>query len=122
MLKSKAKTDSEKAQKVSRKAKTKRKLAQAKSRKARKVSRKAKVIYEFSKSDLEKNIIRESKIIKIPAGEARSFVAKVAEKVAKWTEKRAEVTEVDINRQVAKEIEKYSKDLAFVYKNKGKII
>ena len=47
---------------------------------------------------------------------------KVADKIAKWAERREEVTQADIDAQIAKEVSRYSKDLAFVYKNRGKII
>lgn len=76
----------------------------------------------FSKAALEKELLKEAKIIKIPIGEAKGFSGKVAEKVAKWVEKRGEVTTSDINMKVADEVKKYSKDLAFIYKNRGKII
>ena len=77
---------------------------------------------KFSKDSLEKDILKEAKIIKLPSGEAKGFSGKVAEKVAKWAEKRGEITENDINLKVADELKKYSKDLAFIYKNRGKII
>ena len=72
--------------------------------------------------NLEKDILKEARTIKMPAGEAKGFSKKVAEKVAKWAEKRGAVTTSDINTKMADEVKKYSDDLAFVYRNKGKII
>lgn len=83
--------------------------------------KKAKAI-TFSKKLIVKDITLEAKILGIASGSAEIFAEKVAEKVAKWAEKRESVTEDDINMQIAKEINRYNKDLAFVYKNRGKII
>lgn len=77
---------------------------------------------KFSKAYVVKDIMLEAKVLGISAGAAKVFAEKVAEKVAKWAERRESVTEDDINTQIAKEINRYSKDLAFVYKNRGKII
>ncbi|MBR3386463.1 hypothetical protein IKG68_02760 [Candidatus Saccharibacteria bacterium] len=71
---------------------------------------------------LEKDILKEARAIKMPAGEAKGFSKKVAEKVAKWAEKRGAITIGDMNMKIADEIKKYSSDLEFVYRNKGKII
>ena len=102
-----------------KKAQEKSAKPQAKSKKAQKVCKKPEA---FSKTALENDILKEAKIIKIPVGEAKGFSGKVAEKVAKWVEKRGEVTASDVNAKVADEIKKYNKDLAFIYKNRGKII
>ncbi|MBQ6127953.1 hypothetical protein IJI69_04720 [Candidatus Saccharibacteria bacterium] len=76
----------------------------------------------FSKTAVVKDILLEAKVLGIASGSAKVFAEKVAEKVAKWAERRESVTEDDINTQIAKEINRYSKDLAFVYQNRGKII
>ena len=76
----------------------------------------------MSKALIVKDIMLESKILRISTGSAKAFAEKTAEKVAKWAEKKGGVTENDINSQIAKEIKKYSKDLAFIYENRGKII
>ncbi|MBR5408464.1 hypothetical protein IK112_00765 [Candidatus Saccharibacteria bacterium] len=77
---------------------------------------------KFSEKDLIKDILREGKTIGASEKVVEKYAPKVAEKVRKWVEKRAEVTKDDVNRMVAKEIEKYNRDLAFIYKNRGKII
>ena len=110
----KAKASSGKAQASSEKAK-------AKSEKAQTDCKKAKVELVDAES-LEKDILKEARTIKMPVGEAKGFSKKVAEKVAKWAEKRGAVTANDINTKIADELKKYSGDLAFIYRNKGKII
>ena len=76
----------------------------------------------FSREKLVQEILREAKVLNIAPGAAEEYAKKVAEKTEKWVEKRGGVTESDISRVVAKEMEKYSRDLSFVYQNRGKII
>ena len=95
--------------------------AQAVSQKALAGSRKAKEL-SFSKAVVVRDILFEAKALRISQGSAKVFAEKVAEKVAKWAERRESITEDDINMQIAKEIGKYSRDLSFIYKNRGKII
>lgn len=97
------------------------KKAKASSQKALAGSRKAKAL-KFSKEVVVRDVMFEAKALNISVGAAEDFAEKVSEKVVKWAEHRASITEDDINAQIAKEINKYSKDLAFVYKNRGKII
>ncbi len=77
---------------------------------------------EFSVEDLRKDILREAKILNISEPVAKTVAERVAGQLEKWTEKRAAVTEEDLNRQIAKELKKYNTDLAYVYQNRGKII
>lgn len=76
----------------------------------------------FSIEDLKKDILHEAKLLKISETVAQMIAGRVAEKVEKWIEKRAAVTNDDLNRQLAKELQKYNADLAYVYQNRGKII
>lgn len=77
---------------------------------------------EFSIAGLKKDIIKEARLLKVPDTVAETIAEKTAEKVGKWVEKRAAVTSDDLNRQIAKELQKYHSDLAYVYQNRGKII
>ncbi len=77
---------------------------------------------KFSKKQVVKDIMLEAKVLGISAGAGEKYAEKVAGKIAKWAERREEVTQADIDAQIAKEVSRYSKDLAFVYKNRGKII
>lgn len=104
---------------IRRKAEAKCKKAQAGCAKAKTGFKKAGA---FSKAAIIKDIKTEARILKISAGSAEKYAEKVAEKVSAWAEKREKVTRDDLNRLIAKEIAKYNKDLAFMYKNRGKII
>lgn len=76
----------------------------------------------FSVEDLKQDILREAKKLKISETVAQTVADRTIEKVGKWIEKRAAVTNDDLNRQIAKELQKYNADLAYVYQNRGKII
>mgnify|MGYP001079007234 CR=1 FL=1 len=76
----------------------------------------------FSIEDLRKDILHEAKLLKISETVAETIADRAIGKVGKWAEKRAAVTSDDLNRQIAKELEKYNADLAYVYQNRGKII
>lgn len=77
---------------------------------------------KFSKTTLKKDILKEAKVLKLPEASVKLYAEAVSEKVSAWAMKRGAVTQNDINRETAKEIKKYSKDLAFIYENRGKII
>lgn len=76
----------------------------------------------FSEEELKKELLREARALKIPVGAAEAMVTEIAEKVAKWVRQRSAVTVDDIRQRIAREAEKYNADLAYVYKNHGKII
>lgn len=80
------------------------------------------MIAKFSKKRLVKDILREGRVLGLHEGATRIIAEKVAEKVEKWTKKRATVTELDISRVATKELIKYNPDLAYVYENRDKII
>lgn len=77
---------------------------------------------KFSRSALEKDITRNAKSLRIPAGSAEVFAKKTADHVAKWLQGRSTVTQADLDRITAQKLSEYSKDLAFFYQNNGKII
>lgn len=76
----------------------------------------------FSEETLKEELLQQARALKIPAGAAEAMVAEITEKVAKWVRRRPAVTVDDIRQRIALEAEKYNKDLAYVYKNHGKII
>ena len=76
----------------------------------------------FSRRVLKRDILREAKVLRIAPGSAEAIADIVVEKVAKWAEQRAEITEDDLNRIVASKVAPYNEGLAYVYKNRGKII
>ncbi len=76
----------------------------------------------FSRTALVKDIIKNAKAINIPIGSAEIFAEKTADHVEKWIKTRAKVTETDLNRVIAQKLATFNRDLAFFYKNSGKII
>lgn len=77
---------------------------------------------QFDTRELEKDILREAKVLHIPIGTAEAIAQKTAKQVEKWIKKRPAVTVSDINQRTAIEIAKYNTDLAYVYQNRDKII
>lgn len=76
----------------------------------------------FDEKKLREDLLHSAKAIGISIGVAEIIVGKISQKVAERLTKRAAVTTDDLHRFVAEEAEKYNKDLAYVYKNRGKII
>lgn len=74
----------------------------------------------------EKKLIKELKIdaraIGIPSGAAESFIEKIIPAVKKQLKSKTIITKNDLERIVTKELKKYNNDLAYVYKNRDKII
>lgn len=77
---------------------------------------------KFSKNDLTKDIIRNAKVLGISDKVSARYADNVSDRISQWVRVRGIVTTSDINKKVAQELEKYNQDLAFIYKQKGKII
>ncbi|MBP5512504.1 hypothetical protein J6X90_03915 [Candidatus Saccharibacteria bacterium] len=77
---------------------------------------------KLSKKKIHDDIKREAKVLGLHAGSAEIIADKVTEKIAKWSEKRAMITENDLNSRLAKEIKPYNEDLAYLFESRGKII
>lgn len=78
--------------------------------------------FVFNEKELQEELLRNAKAVGIAVSAAEVITVKVAQKVAERISKRAVATIDDLNRFIAEEAEKYNKDLAYVYKNRGKII
>lgn len=87
----------------------------------RKKSGKAQAIV-FNEKGLQKELLHSARAVGVSMEVAETISIKVARKVGERLVKRAAVTTEDLNRFIAEEAEKYSQDLAYVYKNRGKII
>lgn len=76
--------------------------------------------------DLERQLTRELKFhargLGIPDGAAEVFIEKTITSLKKTFRSKSIITEDDLIRETAKELKKYSADLAYVYKNYDKII
>lgn len=77
---------------------------------------------KFDEEKISKDILREAKAVGISDDVAKVIATKVVAAVTKWASKRPAITEADLHRRIAKEAEKYSANLAYVYQNRGKII
>jgi len=77
---------------------------------------------EFSETALYDDLIRSAKVAGLSRKAAGPMAKAIVEKVAKRVQKRSMMTIDDLNRYVAMEVEKFNKDLAYDYKNRGKII
>ena len=76
----------------------------------------------FERGELIEELRREAKSLNIPAGLAEEIIKKVVTGVCKWLEKREIITKNDLERVVSRELDKYNKDLAYIYRNRDKII
>lgn len=77
---------------------------------------------EFNKNKLKQDILNEAKVLGIAGTTAEMIAERSAEAVEKWMKGRAMVTQEDLSRKIADELEKYNADLAYVYKIRGRII
>ena len=75
-----------------------------------------------SEGEVRKDLLREARAVGMPEGQAKGVADKVVPKLMRWITKREQVTEDDVNRMMAEMVEPYSWDLAYVYKNRDKII
>lgn len=75
----------------------------------------------FNKDSLIKEIETEAKCLGIPSGAAESFAKRAVESASKRLAKRKIITNLDLERMVGEELNKYNADLAYVYQNRDKI-
>ena len=80
------------------------------------------IIYEYSPAGVKASILKNAKSLRLQDGWAEQISDKVVASLEKWIAKREVITENDLRFAIAKELDKYSNDLAFVYWNHGKII
>ena len=76
----------------------------------------------FSRRMLKRDILREAKVLKIALGSAEAIADITVEKVAHWAEGRGAITERDLDKIVAQKLKPYNEDLAYVFRERGKII
>jgi hypothetical protein len=77
---------------------------------------------EVTQEKIKADILREARVLKIQIGTAEIIADKVSEKVFGWSKKRSIITVDDLNHQIAKEVAKFNKDLAYLFESRGKII
>ena len=71
---------------------------------------------------LKKELKIHAKGVGIPAGAADEFVKRTLKEVLKSLKNKKIITDGDLERAVVRELKKYNADLAYIYKNRGKII
>lgn len=84
--------------------------------------KKKKISYEYSTNGIKQSILRQARGIGLPEGWAKQIADRVAKAIDIWIEDKEIVTEDDLRKQIIKEVEGLSPDLAFAYKNHDKII
>ena len=75
-----------------------------------------------TENQIRKTLKRDARALEIPAGAAEIFIDRTIKSASKSLTTKKIVTEDDITRAIYKELKKYHKDLAYVYKNRGTII
>ncbi len=80
------------------------------------------MIDETVLKELSKDLKINMKGLGIPVGAAEAFADKILSDVKKSTKNKKIITEADLNRFISVSAKKYNKDLAYVYKIRGKII
>ena len=77
---------------------------------------------EFDEKELKKILKIDAHAIGIPVGAAEVFIDKTLSETKKQLKSKRIITNKDLERIVTKELKKYNSDLAYVYKNRDKII
>lgn len=81
-----------------------------------------KKVQEYSSERLKKEIMANAKSLNIAEKWAETIANKTAKHVDAWVKGRGVVTESDIRRVACEKLEILSPDIAYIYKNHGKIL
>jgi len=76
----------------------------------------------FSPDELVSLLQSESRSLGLPEHSTTPIIERVLHSVLTWLEHRDIITKSDLERVVSSELDKYSPDLALVYRNRDKII
>lgn len=76
----------------------------------------------FNAAKIKKSIKIDAIGVGIPAGAAEVFADKAMQSARKSLKTKSIITEQDLTLAISKELTKYNADLAYVYKNRDKII
>ncbi len=77
---------------------------------------------QFDEKKIERALKIDAKAVGIPSGAAEIFIERTLEDVKKQLKNKTIITNKDLERIIAKELKKYNADLAYIYKNRDKII
>jgi len=76
----------------------------------------------YSGADLRAQILADAKALKLPEKWAETIADKTVQHVNKWIKGRGAVTDADLSRVAYEKLREYSADLAYIHKNRGKIL
>lgn len=76
----------------------------------------------FSPEELVNLLQNESRSLGLPEYSIAPIIERVLRSVLAWLEHRDIITKSDLERVVSSELDKYSPDLALVYRHRDKII
>ena len=76
----------------------------------------------FSPESLAARLQSDARSLALPEGSVEPIIERVLHAVLTWLETRDIITKSDLERVVSLELDKYSPDLALVYRNRDKII
>ena len=76
----------------------------------------------FDPKQLKKTLKIDAIGVGIPSGAADDFIKATITSVEKTLNSKTQITNNDLERVVGKELQKYNADLAYVYKNRDKIV
>ena len=76
----------------------------------------------FSPETLVSRLQADARSLDLPEGSVEPIIERVLHAVLTWLDTRDIITKSDLERVISLELDKYSPDLALVYRNQGKII
>ena len=76
----------------------------------------------FTPEELVAELKDESRSLGLPEKSTEPVIARVLEAVLAWLDTREIITRPDLDRVISSELDKYSPDLALLYRNREKII
>lgn len=78
--------------------------------------------YEYDREGIKQSVLRCAKGARMPDGWAESVAERAAQATDKWIADKGTVTEEDLRKVIYEELEDIAPDIAFAYRNHGKII
>lgn len=76
----------------------------------------------FSPEELVNHLRSDARSLNLPEKSVEPIIERVVHAVLTWLEERDIITRSDLDRVVSSELDKYSPDLALVYRNRDKVI
>ena len=80
------------------------------------------IMIELNEKIIKRELEIDAKALGIPSGSAEIFIDRTLAATFKKLQHKTIITEKDLKNIISKELSKYHKDFAYVYKNRDKII